>query len=157
MSVAIPSPLRSLHPGEWYVGGDCERLHTVLGSCVALCAWHPQLKLGGMCHYLLPQAPARASSNDARYAVNALKNMKAALLTYAALSDYQLGLFGGGEMFSFEAPRSIGSDNIAYARDWLAREHLQAVKVDVGGSFSRSLVLIMATGEIQLKRYQMNS
>lgn len=170
MAVApVIKPLLSIHPGEWYFGVEYERLHTVLGSCVALTAWHPRLKVGGMCHYLLAAQPAvkkaaagrgdvtpSGAIGDCRYANNALVQMKHAMQSYASIAEFQLGLFGGGDMFAYRSPTSIGQDNIAYACQWLRREKLQPIQTDVGGAVSRSLMLVIATGEIQLKHYQMN-
>lgn len=171
MAVApLIKPLHSIHPGEWYFGVEYERLHTVLGSCVALTAWHPVLKVGGMCHYLLAVEPskkndpaAQRESNqqrtivgDCRYASNALEQMKRSMQAYADMNEFQLGVFGGGDMFAYSTPTSIGYDNITYARQWLMREKLKPLHVDVGGSISRSLMLVMPTGEIQLKQYEMN-
>ncbi|ACE83589.1 chemotaxis protein CheD [Cellvibrio japonicus] len=152
-------PLHSLHPGEWYFGNNYERLHTVLGSCVALSSWHPHYKIGGMCHYLLPLPPGHVSSKqgDCRYALNALEQMKKSMLACAPLDEYRIGIFGGGNMFSFVSPRSVGYENILYARQWLAREKVQLFQSDVGGRVSRSVILVLATGEIQLKRYDMNT
>lgn len=164
-AVPVIKPLHSIHPGEWYFGVEYERLHTVLGSCVALTAWHPRLKIGGMCHYLLASAPTPKkggdgqqpeSIGDCRYAIYALAKMKKVMQAYADINEYQLGLFGGGDMFAYRSPTSIGQDNIAYACQWLKREKLQPAQTDVGGSISRSLMLVIATGEIQLKQYQMN-
>lgn len=158
--IALPElkPLHSIHPGEWYFGTEYERLHTVLGSCVALTAWHPRLRVGGLCHYLLAKAPEqKLSGRDCRYAGNALEQMKLAMLSFADPIEFELGLFGGGDMFAYNTPTSIGTDNIQFARDWLVREKLQARRVDVGGSISRSLTLVIPTGEIQLKHYQMNA
>lgn len=156
--ISTLTPLHSLHPGDWYFGNGYERLHTVLGSCVALSAWHPRLLVGGMCHYLLPVAPvrAKAKAGDCRYANNALAQMKKSMLHYAPLHEYQIGVFGGGDMFSFDSPRSIGYENIAYVRQWIKRENIKPSHSDIGGTFSRSLILVMATGDIQLKHYQMN-
>ncbi|WP_062062274.1 chemotaxis protein CheD [Cellvibrio sp. OA-2007] len=163
MAVApLIKPLHSVHPGEWYFGGEYERLHTVLGSCVALTAWHPKLKIGGLCHYLLAtepkkkNIPVQGAVGDCRYAVHALAQMKKSMLAHADIAEYQLGLFGGGDMFAYRTSTSIGQDNIAYACQWLRREKLQPIQTDVGGDISRSLMLVMSTGEIQLKHYQMN-
>jgi chemotaxis protein CheD len=163
MAVApLVKSLHNIHPGEWYFGGEYERLHTVLGSCVALTAWHPKLKIGGLCHYLLAvepkkkNVPAQGTVGDCRYAVHALALMKKSMLVHANIAEYQLGLFGGGDMFAYRTSTSIGQDNIAYACQWLRREKLQPMQTDVGGDISRSLVLVMSTGEIQLKHYQMN-
>lgn len=163
---AVIKPLHSIHPGDWYFGGQYERLHTVLGSCVALTAWHPRLKVGGMCHYLLAVEPATKSDpppaatslagGDCRYASNALEQMKRSMQSFADIREFQLGLFGGGDMFAYCTPTSIGYDNIAYARHWLGSQNLKPIHIDVGGTISRSLMLVVATGEIQLKHYQMN-
>jgi len=166
----VIKPLHSIHPGEWYFGIEYERLHTVLGSCVALTAWHPTLKIGGMCHYLLAVEPnkkndpaSRNRSNqqrmvtgDCRYATNALEQMKRSMQAHADINEFQLGIFGGGDMFAYSTPTSIGFDNITYARQWLMREKLKPIHIDVGGSISRSLMLVIPTGEIQLKHYEMN-
>lgn len=158
--VPLVKPLHSIHPGEWYFGAGYERLHTVLGSCVAMTAWHPILKVGGMCHYLLANEPSHKrvelKGNDCRYAIHALTEMKKAMQAYAGIGEYQIGIFGGGDMFAYSSPTSIGHDNIAFARQWLRREKLQPTQTDVGGRISRSLMLVMPTGEIQLKLYQMN-
>lgn len=171
MAVApLIKPLHSIHPGEWYFGGEYERLHTVLGSCVALTAWHPSLKIGGMCHYLLAIEPNKKKASvpggepnqqrmvmgDCRYADNAMEQMKRSMRAYADMNEFQLGIFGGGDMFAYSTPTSIGFDNIVFARQWLMREKLKPLYVDVGGSISRSLMLVIPTGEIQLKHYQMN-
>ncbi len=157
--IAVPElkPLHSIHPGEWYFGVEYERLHTVLGSCVALTAWHPRLKIGGLCHYLLAKsAEQKPVTRDCRYAVFALEQMKMAMQSFAHPGEFELGLFGGGDMFAFTTPTSIGMDNIRYAQQWLAREKLRPQHVDVGSSISRSLTLVIPTGEIQVKHYQMN-
>lgn len=158
--VPLVKPLHSIHPGEWYFGADYERLHTVLGSCVAMTAWHPTLKVGGMCHYLLANEPSHKKAEpkgiDCRYAIHALAEMKRAMQAYAGIGEYQIGIFGGGDMFEYSSPTSIGHDNIAFARQWLRREKLQPTQTDVGGRISRSLMLVMLTGEIQLKLYHMN-
>jgi len=98
----------------------------------------------------------RMIAGDCRYANNALGQMKRSMQAYADMNEFQLGIFGGGDMFAYSTPTSIGFDNIAFARQWLMREKLKPLHVDVGGSISRSLMLVIPTGEIQLKHYQMN-
>lgn len=47
----------NIHPGEYYFGSEFDSLYTVLGSCVSLSVWHHRLKMGGLCHYVLPVLP----------------------------------------------------------------------------------------------------
>lgn len=156
--------LHTLHPGEWYFGNQHERLYTVLGSCVALTAWHPSLKVGGLCHYLLPESPGVAISDrrrvqieDCRYADVALRTMKNAMQSFAPTHEFQIGLFGGGDMFSFGAAKTVGQENIRFAQDWLKRENIKLQQIEIGDTFSRSLFLSLRSGEITLKRYQMKA
>ena len=146
----------NIHPGEWYFGNEYSSLYTVLGSCVALSAWHPTLKLGGLCHYLLPtlQERERLPETQGRYGQTALAIMKKSMLRYAELTEYQLGLFGGCESFS---NYDIGKKNIYFAQRWLQNENLIPDKVDVGGTSSRSLVMELASGDIHIKHYAMQA
>ena len=49
-----------LQPGEFHFGHARTRIKTILGSCVAITMWHPILRIGGMCHYLLPARDSRS-------------------------------------------------------------------------------------------------
>ncbi len=149
----------SIHPGEWYFGNEYDSFYTVLGSCVALTAWHPTLRIGGLCHYLLPVPPGHQGASDlirsegeGRYAKTALAVMQAAMLRYAPLTDYQLGLFGGSDTLS---NYGIGRQNIVYAQHWLADRKLTVTESDLGGTSSRSLVMDMNSGSINIKHYAM--
>ena len=151
-------------PGELYFGSDYSRVKTLLGSCVALTAWHPKLKVGGMCHYLLGESKQKAvrresinAAGDFRFAENALFEMNLLMCRLANPQEFQIGLFGGGNMFAQNNPLSIGIENINYARQWLMLKKLVPVHVDVGGSVSRSLNINIATGEIHVKHYQMDA
>ena len=70
----VPPFRHFLQPGEYMFSRRSLRIGTLLGSCIAFTCWHPQLRIGGMCHYLLP---ARNGSRfggglDGRYADEAL-------------------------------------------------------------------------------------
>ena len=63
-----------LQPGEFYFGDEKTRIRTLLGSCVAIVLWHPKLRIGGMCHYMLPHSPRERHGQplDGRYAEDAM-------------------------------------------------------------------------------------
>lgn len=90
-----------LQPGELYFGMRPARISTLLGSCVSICLWHPQLKIGGMCHFMLPSRErARQGDCSARYADEAFDLFLVELeKTKTRPRDYELKLFGGGNMF----------------------------------------------------------
>jgi chemotaxis protein CheD len=154
----VPQDRRlNIHPGEWYFGDEYEILYTVLGSCVALSVWHPTLKLGGLCHYLLARQPGNINEAElarvggaGRYASSVLQLLKKAMQRYAAVNEYQLGLFGGCDAFAYS---TIGQQNISYAQEWLQDHHLTLTRSDLGGTSSRTLALTISSGAIELKRY----
>lgn len=99
-----------LQPGEFWFGDRNTRIRTVLGSCVSITMWHPQLLIGGMCHFMLAKRPVRQHGElDGRYADEAmalfLREIRAAGTKPA---DYQVKLFGGGNMFPASMKKRSG-------------------------------------------------
>lgn len=145
----------NIHPGEWYVGARYQSVYTLLGSCVSLTAWHPQLKMGGMCHFILPSLPRGLKDkkiNAGRYANTALSLMKSALLAQAPLAEYKFGLFGGSDTI---AHFDVGKHNAAFARQWLVDEQLTPYCIDLGGRTSRSVTLNLSSGDVVVKHHTM--
>ena len=65
-----------LMPGEFFVSREPEVLTTVLGSCVSACIRDKQLGIGGMNHFMLPDADMGAAVDQAtagRYGNHAMQ------------------------------------------------------------------------------------
>ena len=90
-----------LMPGDIYFGDANIVLKTLLGSCVSIVLWHPKLKLGGMCHFVLPRRlHPGGESLDGRYADEAVQLFMADLTRQRTLpEDYRVHVFGGANMF----------------------------------------------------------
>lgn len=144
-----------VHPGEWFFGSAPGEVGTLLGSCVAMVVWHPVLRCGGLCHYLLPRPAAMAQQEkpDPRYGVYALQFLRHTMEKYAPLPDYHISCFGGSDMFSGRVQTRIGQDNIEYAQQWLHRHGLKPRHQNLGGCFSRNIVLDLGSGNIRVKRH----
>src|SRR6266568_1228811 len=102
MGESLPAPLDILEvflqPGEFYFGDEKTRIRTLLGSCVAIVLWHPHLRIGGMCHYMLPRRPQGPSDSpmDGRYAEDAMRMFMHELeLSRTVPGEYHVKLFGG--------------------------------------------------------------
>lgn len=158
-----------LQPGEFYFGDQNTRIRTILGSCVSITMWHPHRRVGGMCHYMLPSRGIKAGKKlDGRYADEALllfmHEIRAAK-TWP--EEYQVKLFGGGNMFrnpGKEAPaaqktpgdggdcrdvpcrnRQIAYQLIQHYGFILTAEHL-------GGSGHRQLMFDIASGHAWVRQ-----
>lgn len=142
-----------LNPGEFWFGHGRVRLHTLLGSCVAVVLWHERRRVGGMCHFMLPDrgAPDLAAPN-AKYADEAFILFDRQIQRYSThAKDYKAWLYGGGNMFpdlSGPASLNIGLRNIERARQLLSLRDIRTVSEHVGGHGHRKLVADIWSGTV---------
>ena len=89
-------------PGEFYATPDELLLVTVLGSCVAACIRDPQLGIGGMNHFMLPDTDsAGPAGNAARYGSYAMEMLINHLIKLGAVrSRLEAKVFGGGAVIA---------------------------------------------------------
>jgi chemotaxis protein CheD len=152
-----PGAVLFLRPGQWWFGraGDgVRRITTLLGSCVAVTLWHPCRRFGGMCHFLVPSRPGRLPQLDGRYGDDAVQLLAGAVLrARTAPEEYEVGLYGGANMFA-DNPRvtiDIGANNAAVARELLAHHRFSARRCELLGTDHRHLTLDLGSGAIALR------
>lgn len=145
-----------LQPGEWWFGDAGSRIRTTLGSCVSIVLWHPERRIGGMCHYLLPARDRHADEPlSGRYAEEALTLLLDAVREAGTLPrHYQVKLFGGADMLPVgrSAGLRVGARNIAAARELLARHALSVTAQCVGGRSYRQLRYLVASGDVWVRQ-----
>ncbi|HXE40654.1 MAG TPA: chemotaxis protein CheD [Azonexus sp.] len=150
---------RTIHPGAWAI--EPERpLSTLLGSCVAVCLFDPQSRVGGLNHFMLPTI--RRGSNDdvdsllsGSYAMEALLN--ALLQRGAKKVRLQAKAFGGGTIINTSGPlMSIGLRNAEFTKEWLGREGIPLLASDFLGPWSRKVLFLPATGDVFCRRMVTN-
>lgn len=148
-----------LHPGELWFGGDDIRVRTILGSCVAITLWHPQRRIGGMCHYMLPEGSNReARPSDGRYAADAIELLRGNIAHHRTFPhEYEAKLFGGGHMFlplkrgSHNSP-PVPDRNVAAARELMARHGFRIVAEHLGGHGHRSIIFEIRSGDVWVRQ-----
>ena len=145
-----------LQPGEFFFGDEATRIRTVLGSCVAITIWHPARRWGGMVHYLVPSRGQRAIDTlDARYGDEAmLMLLKEAVAINTDPNEYQIKVFGGGNMFPHlnqRAAMQIGRRNIEQAKDMLRAFGLDVAAEHTGGAGHRTVILDNWSGDVWMK------
>ena len=57
-----PRAIRFLQPGHLIVSADPTDVTTILGSCVAVCLWDEQRRIGGINHFMLPLSGYNAAT-----------------------------------------------------------------------------------------------
>ncbi|MCP4408928.1 MAG: chemotaxis protein CheD [Gammaproteobacteria bacterium] len=147
-----------LHPGEFAFVGPGDHLHTLLGSCISITLWHPQKKIGGMCHFTLPGHPKVRSLNrkpDGRYAEGAMELFKEAIAEKKThITEYQAKIFGGGNMMRSVGDNvddTIGTKNAAAAMQLLMQEGVEILVAHVGEFGHRRIVFDISSGDVWVK------
>lgn len=140
-----------LRPGDWLVGSGGHRVSTLLGSCVSVVMWAPGVRVGAMCHCLLPERPTHAHATLARgaghYVDEALDWMASTLLRHGArLQDVDISVTGGARC----ADSPIGQANAQAALAWLGTRGVRPGRCETGGRIVRKLYLNLADGDLQI-------
>jgi chemotaxis protein CheD len=148
--------------GEFVVSSNIDDALTTiaLGSCVAVCLWEPAAKVGGILHFMLPDA--RLNSERARLQPAAFADTGIPLLFRAA---YELGaqkkrcvvrLVGGAELAATRPEGSesifdVGRRNVLAARGVLWRNGILVNGELVGGTAARTILMAVADGRVVIK------
>ena len=130
---------RYLQPGQLLVAIAPTAITTVLGSCVAVCLWDPQKRIGGMNHFILPQN-AGGTVASLRFGNTAMEQLIAQVRGASGrLPLLRARVFGGASMFEKQG-ETLGQQNAALAIEFLSRRGIDIVQIDVGGNRGRKLV-----------------
>jgi chemotaxis protein CheD len=117
----------------------------VLGSCVSACLWDEGAGVGGMNHFLLPEAEAGRPPGP-RYGDHAMEALIRALVDLGGRrSSLQAKLFGGAHMVGGHT--DIGRRNVDFAMDFLARRGIVLLGGSLGGQAARKVEFWPATGQ----------
>ena len=143
-----------LAPGEFFVGDRACQIRTILGSCVSITLWHPERKVGGMSHFLLPtRGHAMARHHyDGRYGDEALALVVDQLQAQGInVRQCEGKIFGGGNMFPEHfrhAPRAVGKRNGHAARTLLQDMGIPIVSESLFGEGHRQIIFDVSTGDV---------
>ena len=141
-------------PGTQYVStGKGELLSTVLGSCVSACLWDPYLGLGGMNHFMLPfdeTGDWSGKSSALRYGNHAMLALVNSMAD-AGANRHRLRnkMFGGANVLN--GAGDVGGRNTRFAEDYIAKQQVMTVLVDLGGDRGRRIVFDPETGKVWRK------
>jgi chemotaxis protein CheD len=126
---------------------------TVLGSCVATCLFDPDVRIGGMNHFLLSEPPAGLGGSaavDEHYGVYLMELLVNQMLGQGARkARLKAHLYGGANINRNMV--KIGTANAEFARIFLQREGIELLREDLGGSAARRVDLRPASGQVRCR------
>ncbi|NPU11529.1 MULTISPECIES: chemoreceptor glutamine deamidase CheD [Bradyrhizobium] len=140
-------------PGEHYVSGERqEMLVTILGSCVAACIHDPVAKVGGMNHFMLPEAfddEWGHASAGMRYGNVAMERLINDVLTRGGTRRrLEVKVFGGANVL--KGLSNIGHRNADFVEAYLTAENLPIAAHHLRGSQPRRIHYFPFSGRVML-------
>jgi chemotaxis protein CheD len=141
-------------PGEYFVSSTEALLVTVLGSCVAACIRDPDLGIGGMNHFMLPDDGGRSPLGmSARYGTYAMEVLINHLLKLGARRNrLEAKVFGGGAVLASLASSNVGAKNAEFVLDFLTTEKIPVVAKDLLDSYPRKVYYFPHSGRVLVKK-----
>lgn len=143
-------------PGEYYVTQHDMVLVTVLGSCVTACIRDKLSGIGGMNHFMLPDAspdqdsPASLSARYGAFAMEVLINSLISLGARRTLLEAKV--FGGGNVLPGMTTMNIGQRNANFALGFLSTEKIRVVARDLIDVYPRKVYYFPKSGKVLVKK-----
>jgi len=140
-------------PGDHYVTAIAdEMLVTILGSCVTACIRDPLAAVGGMNHFMLPEATGAGwdtASASMRYGNVAMERLINDILARGgARQRLEIKVFGGGNVMN--GTTNIGHRNAEFVEQYLAAENLTIAAHHLRGNLPRRVHYFPVTGKVML-------
>lgn len=141
-------------PGEYFVTTADILLVTVLGSCVTACIRDRDKGLGGMNHFMLPDASEGGMlSSSARYGAYAMEVLLNHLLKLGARrSSLEAKVFGGGQALASLTQTQVGEKNAQFVLDYLRTERIPVVAQDLLDIYPRKVYFFPVNGRVMMKK-----
>jgi chemotaxis protein CheD len=136
-----------VEPGHLLVSTEPCRLRTVLGSCVSVCLYDPELCQGGMNHFMLPESPSSLEMST-RYGNRAMPMLLGRLERLGSQRrNLCASVFGGAcVLFPGSSLMHLGRHNVDFALAWLEENGIAVVQKNVLGNSARRLDFDIETG-----------
>ena len=137
-------------------GGNGEELTTyALGSCIGVAIFDPVSQVGGMIHYMLPEAklnPEKARANPYMFADTGIPMLfRAAYKEGALRSRIIIKLAGGANVMDQSNFFNIGKRNYLAARKLLYKNNLLIASELVGGVSGKTMRMRLNDGRVEIK------
>lgn len=156
-ALRAPKGVLQVGVGEMLASNQAAAVLTTysLGSCVAVVAYDPASKVGGMLHAMLPDSGlnlTRAAERPHMFVDTGIPLLFRAVYELGGLrSRLIVKLVGGAEMLNDSRAFNIGVKNVEAAREVLQRNRLHIHASDTGGYDIRTLRLDLGSGELSVE------
>jgi chemotaxis protein CheD len=139
---------------DFAISSSPDILRTILGSCVGICLYDPESRIGGMSHIMLPTMKDSSKSMK-KYADAAIPLMLRDMEERGAKrGSIRAKIAGGATMFTLSENSvmgEIGNNNVARVREVLKGLGISLAAEDTGGNYGRTIDFYLETGMVKVK------
>lgn len=129
-----------------------------LGSCVGICLYDKQLKIGGLSHIMLPESCMfdKKKSNRMKFADTAIVDLIQDLQRLGANRNKLIAkIAGGAQMFEVKSGGNfmgaIGERNVISVKKILNTLRIPLVAQDTGSNYGRTIFFDLNTGIMKVQ------
>lgn len=128
-----------------------------LGSCVGICLYDQQLKIGGLSHIMLPESGMfnKTEINRMKFADTAIVDLVQDLVKSGAdRRRLTAKIAGGAQMFEVQQGSlvgTIGDRNVASVKDTLQSLKIPIIAEDTGLNYGRTVYFDLDTGIMKVQ------
>ncbi len=141
-----------LLPGGVFAHPEPHEVTTVLGSCVAVCLWDSDRRLGGINHYLLALWNGEGLPTPRFGNIAIHKLAEKVERAGGKRPRLRAKIFGGSSILQTQSGLlNVGERNIQVAVDLLEEMNIPIVARHVGGPQGRRIIFNTHTGEVWMR------
>ena len=128
-----------------------------LGSCVGICLYDKQLKIGGLSHIMLPESTMfnKSDINRMKFADTAIADLVQDLIRLGAdRRRLTAKIAGGAQMFEAQPGSmvgTIGNRNAASVKNTLSSLRIPILAEDTGSNYGRTVYFDLDTGIMKVQ------
>ena len=134
---------------------DDELITYSLGSCIGVVLWDPDVKVGAMLHYMLPDSnidKSKAVAKPFMFADKAVPRMFKEIYTHGAKKGrMKVYVVGGSQVMDESGMFNIGKRNYMIVRKMFWKNKVIVTKEDIRGTVNRTIRLHIGTGKVVMK------
>jgi chemotaxis protein CheD len=139
---------------DFNVSASPDILRTILGSCVGVCLYDQDIRIGGMGHIMLPSFK-EGSTSIKKYADSSIPLMLREMEEKGVnRGRVTAKIVGGARMFNVSENSvmgEIGNNNIAKVREVLKGLGITIISDDTGGNYGRTIDFYLDTGMVKIR------
>jgi chemotaxis protein CheD len=153
-AAAAPEPTY-VPPGRLLAVADARSLTTIASTGAVVCLWDPVSGVGGMAHFLLPEAGA--SPKATRFGDVAVAQLVDDLAKLGAPERrLRARLYGGSAPPLVTHGGHLGDHNIEAATAILGRRHVPIMARETGGDTARKIIFSPKAGSAEVTRISLS-